>query len=226
MLCDGEATLVDRPFVNDSGSALASSAMIRAGAEHFLNAFDFPLWVGQDGLSGPYDLQRESRRLAEGKCAVKEIDFHSRLDSLDVCKVVLDFGSGQRTYWVDINRGAIPLRIEDSRGPKKTHISVQDDLRFIPNAGWLPFTQRLVMQDGKIVREIHITEAEVHLKPDVSEFQLDFPSAVKMYDDARKRKYLPRKTWSLLQLPSPNSPDAKPFTPKLSVPPPELPGGN
>ena len=222
MLCDGEATLVDRQSANDLGSAFVSKAMIRPGTLPFSSSFNFPLELGQDSIDTS-DLKGVLKPLIEGKCSVKEIDFHSRFGDSEVCKIVLDFGTGERTYWVDVNRGAIPLRIEDSQKSKVTHITIHENLQFVAAQGWLPLTERYVMQNGKIARQICITEVDVRKKPDLSAFRLDFPAPIKMYDDARKLRYSPQKAWSLLHLPSRNSSDTKPLVPKSFVAPPEMP---
>jgi hypothetical protein len=222
MLCNGDVTFADRPFLNAVASSVGSSIMIHAGALYFKQHFEFPLWLGQDG-TGPSDIGDAVKLVKDGKCTIKDLDCHSRVDDADVCKVVLDLGAGRRVYWLDLNRGAIPLRVEDFRGSDLTHIAVARDIRFLAGAGWLPMTEVLVMQNGKVGRETRITEADVSHKPDASAFQLDFPSPVDLYDDARKLKYSPRKTWSLLELPGRVSPSAEPFMPKAFVPEPELP---
>jgi hypothetical protein len=136
---------------------------------------------------------------------------------------MLDFGTGERRYWLDLNRGAVPLRIEASRKAVTTHITIHENIQFVAGAGWLPLTQRSVMQNGKVARQMCITEVDAHLKPDLSAFQLDFQTPIKLYEDARKLRYSPRKTWRLLHLPGRDSPETRPAVPKSFVAPPGMP---
>jgi hypothetical protein len=224
MLCDGEVTLMDLPFLKAGSRVFAHNPMIHQGTLLFARHFDFPLTIGQAG-SGPLDLYGELASLEAGKCSIKEFVSHARLGSADVCKVVLGYGSGERNYWIDLDRGSVPLRILDvssSGGRETRHEMVNEDLTFVPNAGWLPGTRRFVMQGGKVAQQIRITSVEAN-QPVLSAFQLDFPEPVGMFDEARKRRYSRRKTWSLLQLPSTDSRESTPATPRSFAPPPEPP---
>jgi hypothetical protein len=221
ILCDGDSTLADYPLLDEPGTAFSHSAMIHAGTRYFTGRFNFPLWLGQDDLS-PTNLSRVAGLVKDGKCTLKELDFRSHLDGAEVCKVVLDFGTGGRTYWIDTSRGAIPVRIEFTRDSKLTHLEVLGDIRFVAGAGWLPMSDIFVMLDGKSIKQTRITAVEVAQKPGPSVFQLDFPSEIGLYDEAKKLKYAPRKTWSLLHLPARGSRDAEPAEAARFEPPPVM----
>ncbi len=208
--------------MNDSATVLTPGITIQSGTQAFIQDFRFPLRVGQE-VAGLSDPMRLLEALKEGKCSIKEIDFHSHLDGAEVCKVLMDFGTGGQTCWIDMSRGAIPIRTEYTRDTRLTHIDVCRDIRFVAGAGWLPMTETIAMQDGKVVHQTRVTNVEVGRPPGPSAFRLDFPGEIGLYDDANKLTYSPRKSWSLIDLPRRGSPDATPTVPKSFVPPPEMP---
>jgi hypothetical protein len=99
-----------------------------------------------------------------------------------------------------------------------------DDLIQVAGAGWLPRRMLHIIANGITVYRLVVTDIDVQHKPRVSAFQIEFPKPVRLFDDAKKLVYTRRKTWSLLDLPSRSSPDAKPAIPKSYVAPVELPG--
>jgi hypothetical protein len=139
MLCDGETTLIDRPTLNEAKSEIIHSPAIRVGADAFFKEFHFPLFLGSDP-GGEYDLYSVLKRVRGGEMSVEEVDQHARSGGLEVTKLVVVAGSRRLTFWVDLDRGCIPLRILDSTDagdPMQTWITINDDLTLVPNAGWL-----------------------------------------------------------------------------------------
>ncbi len=135
------------------------------------------------------------------------------------------YQEGKCTYWIDLNRGTVPLRILDHYNRTNLDIIFNfDDLVQVPGAGWLPRRMLHVIGTGITVYRLVVKEIDLQHKPPLSAFQLEFPEPVGLGDSARKLVYKRRKTWSLLNLPSRSSGEARPAIPMTYVAPPDLPG--
>ena len=120
----------------------------------------------------------------------------------------------------------MPLRVTDdfeSGGKRRLYVLVNEDLEEFPNGGWLPMTQKLIMQGGEITQLLRITNASTEV-PSASEFALEFPTAIRLHDQARTLVYAPRKTWSLTDLPRQGTADAVPAVPRSLSTGPLMPG--
>ena len=81
------------------------------------------------------------------------------------------------------------------------------------------------LQGGKVVSRVAIRDIKLDPTPEKSVFRLEFPNAFSLYDEVRQRRYEPpRKVWSLLELPGPNSAQAQVVENHGYEPPPVMPG--
>ena len=224
MLTDGKVTLLDTLGPDQSRTALTHRAAIFPEAGIFYRRLDFPLYVGDKTLRGD-DLFGDLTGLQQGLASLLELDLDSRLGDRKVCKLSLSYKDGTLTYWIDLDRGSVPLQIFNVANGGNTRITVTyDNLQFVANRGWLPFRRVHVIDDGKVVDWIEIDQVDCKTKPGASVFQLEFPEPVGLVDQARKLAYSRRKTWSLLDLPGPHSRGTKPAIPVSFPPPPEMQG--
>ena len=115
-----------------------------------------------------------------------------------------------RTYWVDLKRGAIPLQIRHEFREKNRKVQLNnDDLRPASGAGWIPFRLTMFVDSPNLFRQVTIRDMKVDRLPSSSTFQLDFEKPIPMVDAGRKLVYKPRASWSLTDLPSVHSGQAK-----------------
>jgi hypothetical protein len=186
--------------------------------------FQFPLWIGSNERH-LFDLFRDLTAIKDGTASLRELDFDSHLDGLPVCKVSLAYETATCTYWIDLNRGCVPLRILNHYNQSNTETTVSyGDLEQVPDAGWLPRRSLDFIGNGTTVHRMVVTEVDVRNKPPSSVFQLEFPEPVRLVDGAKMLVYTRGKTWSLLKLPSANSPGTKALAKSFSAFPPDLPG--
>jgi hypothetical protein len=224
MLTDGKVTFMDSTGVGRAGAPLPHLPQISADIRLYRSSFEFPLYIG-DESGRPYDLFGDLTTIKDGKASLAELDLDARLNGLKVCKVSYTYKDGTKTYWVDLNRGSVPLRILNHYDPTGTDVVfIFDDLVQVAGAGWLPRRMLHIIANGVSVSQLTITDIDVQHKPQLSAFQLEFPKPVRVVDGARQLVYSRRKTWGLLDLPSRSSPDARPAVPKSHVAPAELPG--
>jgi hypothetical protein len=224
MLTDGKVTLMDLLFLNQENTILHHKASIFPQTTLFRKRFEFPLYLGDDS-DRPYDLFSDLTGIKNGKATLLELDLDSRLGDLKVCKLTYEYRQGKITYWIDLSRGSLPLRILDHYNPTNLDVTfIFGDLVQVSGAGWIPRRRLHILGNGAVVDRIIIKEIDTQSKPRTSIFGLDFPEPIGIVDQARKLAYSPRKTWSLLQLPSPSSPSSKPVSLKSNISPPEMPG--
>lgn len=226
MLTDGKVTLRDSIDLNQKGTSLVHSPVILPGTTEFYKdgSFEFPLYIG-DHSPRDYDLFSDLTAIRNGKASLVELDRDSRLDGLKVCRLTFSWKEGRRTYWIDLNRGSVPLRILDHYNPNNLDVTfVFSDLAQVPNAGWLPRRRLHIIGPGSLVDRIVVTKIDIQSIPRPAEFQLDFPEAIALHDRARQLVYSRRKTWSLLNLPGQSSPGTRRAIPRTYIPPAELPG--
>jgi hypothetical protein len=224
MLTDRKVTLLDTVNLMDpSSNSFHHQAQIFPGIDIVAHQCDFPLNIGNLDWR-TFDLYSDLTRIKDGAVTLDELDPHSSVGDNPVYKVVLAFKGGKRTYWIDVNRGSVPLRILDDyeNSRDNAHVTLSDLVQ-LPNAGWLPRRRLSIYGDGRSVSQIIVTSADTVKKPATSLFQLEFPEPIGMIDKPRSRSYKPRKVWSLLNLPSASSPGARPII-IHSGPPPERAG--
>jgi hypothetical protein len=228
MVTDGKATLYDSIQLNWANATLLHSPKIVPGRTEFGRdgIFEFPLYVGDNSLRD-YDLFSDLKVVEDGKASLDDLDLDSRLNDRKVCKLTFTYEYGTRTYFIDVNRGSVPLRIVDHFNPSNVDVTfIFSDLAHLPNAGWLPLRRLHIIRQGRsvLLDRIVVKEIDTEKKPPRSAFELEFPEPISVHDAARKLLYPKRKTWSLLRLPGPSSPGTTAVTAGTFPPPVELPG--
>jgi hypothetical protein len=214
-LTDGKATLVDFLVLNESSTSFYHRPEIYADPSmfHEESFFKFPLWLGDDD-GHPMDLFRDLTAIRDGRATLIDLDTESSLEGIKVCKLSFAFAEGKCTYWIDMSRGFIPLRILAQYKRNDAQIlQTFGDLEHIPDAGWLPRRRMQIMNNGAVVDRIVVTQIDVKNRPQSSDFRLDFPEPVSIRDRARNLDYAGQKSWSLLKLPSRSSPGTTPIIP-------------
>jgi hypothetical protein len=224
-LTDGKATLLDFLDLDEPQTALVRGPAVEIypGASKFYNDayFQFPLLLGTDEPR-PYDLFRDLNEIKNGNSTLAELDFDAELEGVKVCKLSLRYKEGNCTYWIDMNRGCVPLRIlnhYNKTGSEATYL--YGDLEHVANAGWLPRRRLRIIQNGAVVDRLVVTQIDAKNKPQPSVFQLEFPEPIILVDRARNLVSPARKVCSLIKPPSAAFPGSRPF---VSASPPEMPG--
>ncbi len=216
MLTDGEATLLDSLGANEGVSDFVHSPGIKSMNMFFGNGFfQFPLWIGDQSSHRYCDLDSDLGGVNDGLASIVELNLDSRYEGAQVCKLALKWAKGDRTYWIDLKRGAIPLRIVDHSPPSHTVSVIRfDDLEEVRDRGWFPRRMLHYIGSGDRVEQLVVTKMDTRNKPPLSRFALEFSKPIAMVDELRKFVYSPRRTWSLLDLPRPGSPGAR-YAPTL-----------
>lgn len=238
-LTDGQTTLLDLLGITDDGSARRHNPRLIGGTEQFHETIEFPLQPGNPRPTGPppdlgQDLARAASNSADWRLT------HIREDLLigSVPVVGLTFSAtaeGRRQYWVDLERGAVPLRILDSgTGPGRSALLWDfGDVRSV-GRGWLPFRMTLAIigdlsaderVEGVNLREKRITEADFERRPDRSMFRLEFPEPVPLINVTTKVRHDPRRVWDLAAISPAAAARARPLDmAQPQAAPPALPG--
>ncbi|MGP0064918.1 MAG: hypothetical protein ACLQGP_15130 [Isosphaeraceae bacterium] len=226
MLTDGEVTLLDQFILDESATAIIHRPQISQGAKLFYRDgfFDFPLRIG-DNNAHRHDLFHDLTAIKDGTYSLVELDLNSQLNGLNTCKLRYTYNKEVCTYWIDLSRGSVPLRITIHNNEFNTDvIYIFSDLEHVANAGWIPRKRLHILMNGKVVDQTVLTEIDAENKPPSSIFQLEFPESIRMVDQSKRLVYGEGKTWSLLKLPSASSRGTVAFAPSPSSFQPEEPG--
>ena len=202
MLTDGEVTLLDRFWLGESDKFSSRSPEIYPGSTTFCSnaLFKFPLSLGNCGnISG--DLYSDLTSVKDGKGTITEVVFDSRLDGLPVCKLSYTFKTGRCTYWIDVKRGCLPIRIQTHDDQSGLDVFYRfGELEQVAGAGWIPRRRLYIVGSGQIVDRIVVSKIDTTSRPDRSMFQLEFPEAVALNNQAKQLLYSKRKSLELARL--------------------------
>ncbi len=224
LLTDGKVTLRDNMQPYHKNTTFLHGLMLSPGTDAFYkhDTFEFPLWIGDRG-GGAYDLFQDLTWVKDGKVTLAGLDMDSRLGDRKVCKFSYTWKDGKRTFWIDVDRGCVPLRILEHYNPNNVDVTfIFADLEHVPSAGWLPRRRLHIIGPGAIVDRFVVTQIDTRHKPGPDVFQLDFPEPVALNDMVKKVVHPKQKSWSLLKLPASTPRGAMPLLPL--PPPPEMPG--
>ncbi len=212
-LTDGRSTILDRFLPGNDVMKPAHSVSVLLGSDEYRRYAKSPLSLGVPSASRS-DLARDI--LSHGGAAefvLDKVDGHVDFEGRDVVRIVLKGKYAKRTYYVDLNQGAVPARIFDEVDFDQTHLTIDtyhDDVRQVPGRGWLPFVTTIFNKAAGTER-LKITSADFEKRVDLDAIRLDFEAPTGVVNQVEKRTYTPRKSWSLHKLPSASSPDSQPL---------------
>jgi hypothetical protein len=232
-LTNGRVTLKDNVSVGRDDKTVLHTPYVKPGTELFYQFLDVPLSPGATAW-GRYDLGLQLSQTGShpGQWKVLSADA-ANLDGVEVLKLVLGGPPGVRlTYWVDLERGAIPRRILlVAPGNPWSWQQINEDLRWVGERGWLPFRSTTwegptgpESADSPIaVYQLTIEMAQFDRPPERASFRMEFPAPTKLVNNA---SYFgldeARTVWSVDDLPK-GAP--RPQTASIpSTPAPPMPG--
>lgn len=200
----------------DDSEQQSRTALLSPGKARFHRDFQFPLSLGQPEPQRIENLGWYLRAALNNdpKVRISQVE-DAEYEARPVTRVVFELEDETITYWVDTQRGAVPLRILDQyREPGESHVSIEnefvfDDIRKIPGRGWLPFVQTSWFQRGGNAKRIELRETDFSRESTTADFDLHFPKPTALIDAARKIRYDKQTTWNLSNLPSSVSPRAQ-----------------
>jgi hypothetical protein len=136
---------------------------------------------------------------------IREADF----EGTRVVFIALAYARGRGEFWVDLERGAIPLkrviRSNGANGDTREIVAYYDDLKLIQGRGWLPFKSTTWYGSDKTAKQLLIQEANFSERPSPTSFGLEFPAETTLVDEAVGLRYPPRKVWDVNSLPAANA---------------------
>ncbi|RUL89123.1 hypothetical protein [Tautonia sociabilis] len=210
-LTDGERTIVEYT----SGST-SSGVGMHNGVGPFREASDIPLDLGlPEELRGGLGLSL--RRVLDDDGTKYWINEVVEDDGQGIARIEIGFPEGTVTYWVDLERGCIPIRsLSDAKGSR-----VEDsfeDIRLVDGVAYYPFVSTTHFS-GK-VQQNRVTAMDLTTPPPPDSFQLEFPRERSIINGDTDVTYPARKVWRLASLPSADSPAVTRFPSASSAAPP------
>jgi hypothetical protein len=208
---NGELTLYDS--VTFAENTRAHGTKLSPGTRVFDRDFQFPLSLGRPDHTGRQNLGKQLLDALQQSpnLQLKTVSGHLRYEGRDVVHIVLATPYGKNEYWVDVGRGAVPLKIvirltASQRRAAHQTVYYYDDLRLIANCGWLPFKESWWNSRDNQAGQILLREATFDKAPGEAAFAVGFPAPTSLVDEAKGIRYPPRTTWNVLDLPRGGSP--------------------
>jgi hypothetical protein len=225
---NGKVTLLDRMNVGGPDGTMSHFPQIYPKPELFEQDVVVPLQVG---LSSPgnWDFAQDVDRMGqpgfEDWAAV--VEGEESVDGHQTLKV--RFSSAKlhatRRYWIDLERGAMPLKIVDTdeQGKDKYEV-INQNIKLLSDHFWFPFRQIIFNRSGR-AKEVTVTAADFQDPPKPQAYEMEFPEPVAIIDNGKRIRYAPQKVWDLNRLPSPHSKDARKLVvAEMQVVAPAMPG--
>lgn len=158
----------------------------------------FPLPLGNlianiDNLSA--DIKASSQRDDVSILAVESI----KESNLTLIKLKFLMPNGIRTYYIDLSRGGIPLRIEGqikTANGDFTRTTFYDDIREYPGKGWVPHRWTYSSSRG-IIRRVNLTKVDFETKPSGNDFLIVTKDPCKVIVKSKGMALDPRRSWSI-----------------------------
>ena len=224
MLTDGGSTLIDMIGPAYDLKSVEHTAQIYPSSGYFYRDQFIPLDLG-DPASGSHDLVHVLKLIESGELQLVDFETEVQLEGRSVVHLACKSGLGRRDYWIDMQRGAVPVQAIDLMNKRGNTIQVNNDDLRESHGSWLPYKRTTYMDDNRALIQVSIRQADLNVPPGREVFRLEFPEPMPIIDSSRNLSYPARKTWSLLNLPSANSPKTR----RLSItefqpPSPAMPG--
>lgn len=217
ILTNGKLTL--REQINSLGSQarLVKGHRLAAGVEEFYRIAEFPLDLGRpDRLRDDAASNLREAAGGSGKIRLSTINEKCQYENATVVRVELGLANGNRTYLIDLEKGAIPIMQEDITNQGNKIIKIMDNIKLYDKYGWFPL-RRITYYNNK-ARIIHVKELVLDRKPPSSAFQMRFDQPAPLLNLAEGRSYKARLVWDLDDLPTPASPDSLPLRSDSAAP--------
>ncbi len=222
MLTNGKQTLTEvSALARVNANGIAYGRRLSAGSNDFFQFVEIPLDLGRPDFQR-HDLARSIRAALDGKdgARVEGADDSTVLEGIKTVQVALALKYGKRTCWVDLDRGAVPLRIVDAVPGNPGIERHYGDLRKVEGRGWLPFSMTTFVNGGQVKR-ITIKNADFRQAPPRSAFRMEFDTPYMLVDMEAGLTYAKLKVVDLNNLPDRSSPDVITFDKnKVKVVPP------
>jgi hypothetical protein len=172
---------------------------ISSNLASFYQDIIFPLELG---FADEYrrDIAMTIEAIIEGRQGIQlvSIGHDAILGNRKVTRIEIEKGGFATAFYVDLERGCIPLQTQRENKRRKTFTELLGDVRLVPGHGWLPFSSTY-FYDGR-GEHVEITSYDLEIPRDVS--QLEFARPEIASDMDAKHYYPARVKWDLANLPS------------------------
>ena len=216
-LCDGKVTLMERIIADAFHHSVQRVSEIKPGMSVFCSAFEFPLNLGKPNCDKD-DLPSNIDLIRTGGYKLKSLERSIEFEGRKVVRIELSWSAYDRIYWVDTDRGSVPLRTLTKLDSGHYIDSRYDDIIELQGFGWLPKTMSTFISQASSIRIIHLHTIDISHMPDRANFRIEFEKATALVDTSKDLIYSPRKSWSLDELPRIGSKESKPLQKGQSAP--------
>ena len=209
LMTDGRTVLFDIVNVAEDNKTLIHAPTLVDQISEF---FKYPRLPLDFGNPGHRDLTLGSVGKewldGQGLWKLQSVDATAVLDGHRVVELTFRHQNEVLTFWVDLERGAIPLRTRFEGLDKVFYYQIDlADIRWVGDRGWFPF-QMLSFQpnmkgtplrpgEGIHYWEYKVTEADFDRTPGREEFAIEFPKKTKISNMKTLIAYPAQQVWGL-----------------------------
>ena len=219
LLTNGKVTLQESRSASAVKGQFAYGHVITAGTDGFERFAEFPLRLGWPSNDRD-DLSAHLRMVLSGAAdtSVETIDQNASKDGVKVVRIALKFPNGIVQYWVDLERGAIPLVRHDEIRGGDTFDFIFSQVGPMTGGGWLPSEQTTYLKNGR-TKKLIVTRTDFTQRPTKADLRLELDTPRRIGNVAAGVSYQSRKVWDLDDLPSSSSKDVLPLAKGVANPP-------
>ena len=208
-LTDGRTVLYDTVGSSEDDQSLIHTPWLVDNINQFFDSVNLPLDLGYpEPRNFSIDKVGQEWLDGQGDWELRSIDTTAALDGRNVVELTFHWGELTLIFWVDLERGAIPLRtrIEGEDRTLKSQLAY-NDLRWVGERGWMPFQMFQFYPndadtpnrpgDGIRYFAFTITDADFERTPPREEFAFEFPGIITITNTSTIVAYPSRKVWGL-----------------------------
>ena len=225
VLTNGESTFTERIGALAVQVAPSEATLSPRVPTSFFRTIEFPLDLARPEALRD-DLAQNIRTVLErkGGAEVEAIQEDAVFDEVKTIRIALKFPNGTRTFWVDLEHGAVPVHTRDDVTGGEGIDWHLGDIRFIEGCGWLPHAMTKYLANGRTNRLL-IKQATFDNAPPRGTFRLSLDEPRTVADVSAGRAYVGQRTVDLNNLPKSSSRSSVPLGNSVSSgPDPVMPG--
>ena len=185
-----------------------------AGSDGLYKRVRIPFDLGFNNASRD-DLASNLRQILnqEKSCKLISIKEDQKLEGASVIQVDAEFKNGTRSYWIDLERGAVPLRKEDRLRAGPIITTIYSNIKWIEGHGWLPLTMETTDFSTESIIRTTIVNYDFKLIPDNKKFVLRLLKPSSIINELDRIAYNNLKVVDLNSLPRLGSQNAFAYQP-------------
>lgn len=226
MATNGTNLLIDLINLPPDSTVLKHRPVIQADNGLFQRRYGMPMNFGfMRRNMHNLEMDLESARLAPEASRILRFRDGEPFEGRKVFEIALRAPNGDRVYWVDSEKGCLPLQILDKSKEGAPVLQINyEHIKEIDKNIWSPMAVNMYMHQSKRAWRYQIKEFKLDFPDELSETKFEFPTPVAVVDTVNSLRHAETTSFSLSNIIAPSRRQSTPIKIEASSPPPKLPG--